>query len=212
MFGGVSGSAVADASALGNALIPVQKSEGYSGGLPRDQLASSTVAVLIPPSIPLILYGLVANARSSICSSPESCRLMLGVGCSSPSRSWRVAATFARRWKAALRRSSQIIGAIPALLMPVFIIVDAALRHCHADRSLRDGRRLCPVGQRLIYRDLTRASVGHLVETGMMTGAVMLIIMGSSVIQWVLTAEACLRTSRSGFRRRSPDPGWRFSR
>jgi TRAP-type uncharacterized transport system fused permease subunit len=32
MFGGVSGSAVADASALGNALIPVQKEEGYPSG------------------------------------------------------------------------------------------------------------------------------------------------------------------------------------
>ena len=38
MFGGVSGSAVADASALGNALIPVQKSEGYPGASRRDQL------------------------------------------------------------------------------------------------------------------------------------------------------------------------------
>ena len=35
MFGGVSGSAVADATALGNALIPVQKKAGYPGASPR---------------------------------------------------------------------------------------------------------------------------------------------------------------------------------
>ena len=62
MFGGVSGSAVADASALGNALIPVQQKEGYPGGFAAAiNSASSTVSVLIPPSIPLILYGLVSN-------------------------------------------------------------------------------------------------------------------------------------------------------
>ena len=62
MFGGVSGSAVADASALGNALIPVQRKEGYPAGFAAAvNASSSTVSVLIPPSIPLILYGLVSN-------------------------------------------------------------------------------------------------------------------------------------------------------
>ena len=62
MFGGVSGSAVADATALGNALIPVQKAEGYPAGFSAAiNSASSTVSVLIPPSIPLILYGLVSG-------------------------------------------------------------------------------------------------------------------------------------------------------
>lgn len=50
MFGGVSGSAVADASALGNALIPVQKKEGYPAGFAAAvNASSSTVSVLIPP-------------------------------------------------------------------------------------------------------------------------------------------------------------------
>ncbi|RMJ20406.1 hypothetical protein PHISP_08724, partial [Aspergillus sp. HF37] len=59
MFGGVSGSAVADATAMGNALIPVQKKAGYPGGFAAAvNASSSTISVLIPPSIPLILYGL----------------------------------------------------------------------------------------------------------------------------------------------------------
>ena len=48
MFGGVSGSAVADATALGNALIPVQLKEGYPKGFAAAiNSASSTVSVLI---------------------------------------------------------------------------------------------------------------------------------------------------------------------
>ena len=43
MFGGVSGSAVADASALGNAIIPVQKKEGYPAGYPAAVNAASFV-------------------------------------------------------------------------------------------------------------------------------------------------------------------------
>ncbi len=63
LFGGVSGSAVADASALGNALIPVQKKQAYPQGYSAAvNAASSTISVLIPPSIPLILYGLVTEA------------------------------------------------------------------------------------------------------------------------------------------------------
>ncbi|MEC5383876.1 TRAP transporter large permease subunit [Aurantimonas sp. C2-6-R+9] len=47
----------------------------------------------------------------------------------------------------------------------------------------------------LIYRDLTWKILWNTcVETGLMTGAVMLIIMGSSVIQWVLTAERIPQT------------------
>jgi tripartite ATP-independent transporter DctM subunit len=62
VFGSVSGSAVADASAMGAALIPVQLRTGYPAPFAAAvNAASSTLAVLIPPSIPLILYGLVAN-------------------------------------------------------------------------------------------------------------------------------------------------------
>src|SRR5690625_3377342 len=62
MFGGVSGSAVADASALGNALIPVQIKQGYPRAFASAiNASSSTISVLIPPSIPLILYGLISN-------------------------------------------------------------------------------------------------------------------------------------------------------
>ena len=57
-FGGISGSAVADTSAIGGMLIPVMEEEGYdrefAGGI---TMASSTIGILIPPSIPQCLYG-----------------------------------------------------------------------------------------------------------------------------------------------------------
>lgn len=194
MFGGVSGSAVADASAMGNALIPVQKEAGYPGGFAAAiNSASSTISVLIPPSIPLILYGLVSNVSIiDLFVAGILPGVLLGVG------------MFAAVWWVARRDNlprsplaggfrafrSQIFAAIPALLMPVFVI--GTLRFGVAtptEVSVMAVAYALIVGG-LIYRDLTpRRMWAAAVETAMMTGAVMLIIMASSTIQWLLTAE-----------------------
>ena len=61
-FGGVSGSAVANASALGSILIPWQKKRGYPAGLcAANNATSAVIDILIPPSIPMILYALVSG-------------------------------------------------------------------------------------------------------------------------------------------------------
>jgi C4-dicarboxylate transporter DctM subunit len=61
-FAGISGSATADASALGSMLIPVMVEDKYS---PEFSVAvtatSSTIGPLIPPSMMMIIYGVIAN-------------------------------------------------------------------------------------------------------------------------------------------------------
>ena len=62
IFGGISGSAVADASAIGSLLIPWQKKLGYPPGFAAATIAASaTIDILIPPSIPFIIYALVSQ-------------------------------------------------------------------------------------------------------------------------------------------------------
>lgn len=62
-FGGVSGSAVADATALGGLLVPLADQGRLSRAFCGATIAAaSTIDILIPPSIPLILYSLVSNA------------------------------------------------------------------------------------------------------------------------------------------------------
>src|SRR5438034_2237974 len=61
-FAEISGSAVADVSALGSILIPAMKSKGYPAPLAAAIMSSAaTLAVIIPPSIPMILYAVMAN-------------------------------------------------------------------------------------------------------------------------------------------------------
>jgi len=63
IFGGVSGSAVADASAIGSMLIPWLKKLGYPAPFAAGTLAAAaTIDILIPPSIPMIVYALVSGA------------------------------------------------------------------------------------------------------------------------------------------------------
>ena len=62
LFGGISGSAVADASAIGSIMIPAMKKDGYPGSYAAAVTASSaSIGLLIPPSIPMVMFGLFNN-------------------------------------------------------------------------------------------------------------------------------------------------------
>jgi C4-dicarboxylate transporter DctM subunit len=61
-FGGISGSAVADTAALGSLLIPPMEKQGYSrADAGAISICSSTIGILIPPSIPMVLYGVTMS-------------------------------------------------------------------------------------------------------------------------------------------------------
>ena len=62
-FAEISGSAVADVAALGSILIPAMKRKGYPAPFATAVMSSSaTLAVIIPPSIPMILYAVMAQS------------------------------------------------------------------------------------------------------------------------------------------------------
>ena len=62
VFAEISGSAVADVAATGTVLIPEMKKRGYSRTLAAAITSSSaSLAIIIPPSIPMILYGAIAE-------------------------------------------------------------------------------------------------------------------------------------------------------
>ena len=179
---------------VGNALIPVQKREGYPAGLAAAvNASSSTVSVLIPPSIPLIIYGLVSEtsiidlfisgivpAVMLVFGMLLACWLvssLRGIPLAAEPGGWR-------RFLATFGRS------LPAVLMPVFVI--ATLRFGIAtptEVSVMAVAYALLVGH-FVYRDLSFRSIYRaIIEAGVVTGAVMLIIMASSLIQWILTLE-----------------------
>jgi C4-dicarboxylate transporter DctM subunit len=65
LFGGVTGSAVADAAATGSMMIPAMKSQGYPSGYSAAvTAASSVIGSIIPPSTLMIIYGYLTGVST----------------------------------------------------------------------------------------------------------------------------------------------------
>lgn len=69
LFGGISGSAVADASALGSTLIPIMRRKGYDADYAVNvTVTSATIGLTIPPSHNMIIYSIAAGGTVSVAS------------------------------------------------------------------------------------------------------------------------------------------------
>lgn len=67
LFGGISGSAIADISALGSILVPVMKDKGYDGDYAVNVTVTSSIAgIIIPPSHNMIIFALATGGAVSI--------------------------------------------------------------------------------------------------------------------------------------------------
>ncbi|WP_196259450.1 TRAP transporter large permease [Pelagibacterium limicola] len=67
MFGGISGSAIADASAIGGLMVPQMKARGYGIDYAVNiTVTSAVIALMIPPSHNMIIYSISAGGRISI--------------------------------------------------------------------------------------------------------------------------------------------------
>ena len=192
VFGGVSGSAVASASALGSTMIPWQRREGYPAPFCAALNSSAPIIdLMIPPSIPMILFALVSNASiGQLFLAGVLPGLMLAAGylviCNVVARR----RNFPFR-KPTITRQEFLRGffyALPAVLMPVFIVV--TLRFGIATPTevsiLACIYALAVAG--LIYRDLTWQRIYHgLIAAGVTTGVIMLVIVGSAPMGWIMT-------------------------
>ncbi|WP_104401440.1 TRAP transporter large permease [Vibrio penaeicida] len=203
-FGGVSGSAVADASALGNALIPVQKKQGYPQGFSAAvNASSSTISVLIPPSIPLILYGLVTET-----SIPKLFLAGIVPGVMLTVLIFLICFTVAQLKNLptspleeegqklhidgkVIRNKHNWFKAIPALMMPIWVVILARGGVVTPTEISVFAVVYALIVGAFVYRDLTLDVLMRCVlTTGMMTGVIMLVIMGSSVLQWIMSYES----------------------
>ncbi|MGP4727562.1 TRAP transporter large permease subunit [Agrobacterium deltaense] len=192
VFGGVSGSAVANASALGSVLIPWQKKQGYPPALcAANNATSAVIDVLIPPSIPMILYSLISGVSvANLFISGIVPGLIMAASfifvCWFISVKRGYAAKKSDIRKRDLARLA--LQSAPAILLPILIIL--LLRFGFATPT--EVAVLSVVYSLLLsllfYRDLTWPRFcENLVEAGVATGVVMLVIMGSAAVGWVLT-------------------------
>lgn len=193
IFAGLSGSALADTAALGGVLIPMMSERGY--GKARSTgivISSAIIANIIPPSIGFILFGVVSGASIS--------RMFMGgiipgilLGCSLMI-TWFFTArkdglqAVPNTMPAAEKRKI-FLEAIPALILPVFIIV--GLRG-GVFTPTEAGAIACAyaliIGM-FIYKGLKVSDLpGILLDTVRSTGKVLFIVGGSLTVSWIITA------------------------
>lgn len=192
LFGGVSGSAVADASAIGSLLMPWHRRLGYPMAFSAASLASAaTIDIIIPPSIPMILYALSSNTSIAalfyagilpgllLCGGFMTACWWVGKSKNLPRETSPVDAALLRR---------NLVMSLPAALMPVFIVLFLRFGIATPTEVAVLSTLYAALVSGLLYRDLTIKRLHTaIVEAGIATGVVLLVIMASSTIGWLLT-------------------------
>ena len=189
-FAEISGSAVADVAALGSILIPQMKKRGYSAPLSAAVTSSSaSLAIIIPPSIPMILYAVSAG------TSVEQL-FVAGVvpGLIGAAGLMGVAYGFARRYDlpveeafdtARLRRT--FVEALPAFTLPVIILGGIFGGFVTATEAAG----LAVIAALLVGLWYRQIDIRHLkramLDGGMQTAVVMLLVAASVLMGGFLT-------------------------
>ncbi len=190
-FAEISGSAVADVSALGSILIPAMKSKGYPAPLAAAIMSSAaTLAVIIPPSIPMILYAVMAETSVvQMFVAGIVPGLLGGLGLMA------MAYWFARRYNLPIEESfrwSRVVKtfweAFWAFTLPV-IILGAIFGGIV---TATEGAALAVVAALFIglvvYRELDLAHLrAAMIEGGVQTAVVMLLVATSALLGSYLT-------------------------
>lgn len=191
IFAGMSGSAVADAAGLGVIEIRAMIKEGYTARYSATITAvSATIGPIIPPSIPFVIYGSLANVSvGALFLAGILPGLLMGLGLMG------AIAIMARRlnlprsagWPPLRVALRTLLRAAPALALPPAILAVIFTGVATPTEAAVVAAAFAFVLGRFVYRELTLADFWQTMwESGRQTAQVMLIIAMSAPFGWVL--------------------------
>ena len=199
IFGGISGSSVSDTASVGAVLIPEMTKKGYtpefSSGI---TVASSTMGMIIPPSVPMVIYAYISEESVG--------RLFLGglipgVMIGVFMLAITLGVSYHKKYpKESIRHSGKetfllTLKAFPALIMPIFVVGAVVLGLATATESAGLGVLYAFFIGLVVIRELKLKAIPRLLRNSIQTSAtVMIIIALSKLYVWILALERVPQT------------------
>jgi TRAP-type transport system large permease protein len=194
IFGGISGSSVSDTASVGAVLIPEMTKKGYSPQFSSGiTVASSTMGMIIPPSVPMVIYAYISEESVG--------KLFLGglipgvmIGFFMLAITLGVSA-FRNYPKEEIhlslrQKTAHTAKAVPALIMPVFVVGAVVAGMATATESAGLGVLYAMLIGLFVIRELDLKVIPKLLRDAIMTSAtVMIIIAMSKLYVWILALE-----------------------
>ncbi len=189
----ISGSSVADAAAIGNVVIPAMEKRGYPRALSAAIVSNAaSAAILIPPSIPMIIYAWMAE--TSVAKLFFAGFLPGFIACGAM---MALSYYYARKYNLPVERKFSIrqvgkstVEAFWALAIPIVIWGGIFLGIATATEVAALAVLAAFIIGVFIYRELpTKETIRVLKDSAGQTAVVMLIVASSAVLGWYLTSE-----------------------
>ncbi|MCT8971384.1 TRAP transporter large permease [Microbaculum marinisediminis] len=191
IFSGMSGSVLADVAGLGAMEVKAMRDKGYdtnySVGI---TLASSAIGPMFPPSVSMVLFGVVANVSITgmflggvLPGILIALCLMVYIFAVAIRRNY-----YTSRWAGWPVLTLTFLGAVPALLTPVIVVGGMILGIFSPTEAATVAALYALFLSGLFYRELSFAALSTvLLETALSTAKLMFIIASALLFGWVLT-------------------------
>jgi len=192
LFAGISGSAVADASAIGKMLIPAMEANGYKRSFAAAVTAAGAViGPIIPPSGIMILYGFVMNLSiGALFAAGIVPGLMMGIGLMVMTRllAKRYDLPVAAPKASWTERGRSLKGALVALMMPVILLGGMLGGIFTATEAAAVAAAYALAVTLFVLKSLRANQLSEIfIATAVQSGAILLLVGAAVTFGWLVT-------------------------
>lgn len=193
LFGGVSGTAVADVASVGGMMIPGMKKVGYPGDFSAAvTAASSTVGPMIPPSVPMIIVGSLSGLSvGKLFLAGAIPGLLLGFAMMVTTYFLARKKNFPREpWRGVGELFASFTGAIWAIAMTALIVGGLLIGITTPTETAVVASLYAAAVGLFVYRELPVRRIPKIIVDSAISSAGILVLVGTAnVFGWILVAE-----------------------
>lgn len=194
LFGAISGSAVAAASAIGGFMTPVMQKEGYDKSFSAAvNITSATTGLIIPPSNILIVYSLASGGVSiaALFLAGYIPGIILGLSLMIVAFIYAKKKKYKASMKISLSEAVKIfLDAVPSLLLIIIVIGGIVAGYFTATEASAVAVLYAFILSVFVYREIKFKDLPEILITSTSTTAIVMLLVGTSMaMSWVMAYE-----------------------